>query len=137
MESGHHIEGGTIKSRIELESVENKDIIKEILIDALPPLTTVVNIEGDRIIEGLVVVERQANDYDENSFGPFVISPNILDGGILSNHFNNILDNMIQPFINQSNEVINRDIKDLVTKVRVEKLIEIEVKERERHGIKY
>lgn len=58
MKSGHHIEERTIGIRIDLELVENKDTIKEILTDVSSPLTIGVKIEGDRNVEGFIIVER-------------------------------------------------------------------------------
>lgn len=44
-----------------------------------------VNIEGYSTIGGFIVVEKDMNEYDDNSFRPFVSSPKTLKGGIFSN----------------------------------------------------
>lgn len=89
MESGKHTKEGMIKDRINLELVENKDTIKYILIDQLPSLTILVNIEGDGTIEGFVVVEKHIEKYDNNSFEPFLTSLKTLKEALISNQFDN------------------------------------------------
>lgn len=79
--------------------MENQDTIEEMLIDELPPLDTMVNIEGDITIGGLLVVDKDTYEYDDNSFKPFVSSLETLKGVIFSNQFDTILDNMIQPIL--------------------------------------
>jgi len=44
-----------------------------------------VNTEGDRTIEGFIVLEKHTYEYDNNLFGPFVSSPKTLKGELFSN----------------------------------------------------
>lgn len=67
----------------------------------------------------------------ENSFGSFVSSSKTRKGVPLSNQYDNILNNMIQPLIEQPNEIIYGDIKDLVIKARIKEAIEIEIENQE------
>lgn len=94
----------------------------------IPLLTIVVNTKGDNTIEGFIVVEKHTDEYDENLFGSFVSLPKNLEGELLLNQFDNILDNMIQPLINHLNEIIDKDIEYLVLKYRIEKPIEPKLK---------
>ena len=68
---------------------------------------------------------KDKNRNDETSFGPFVSSSKTPTGALILNQFDSILDNIIQPLINQSKEITYRDIEDLVTNAKIEKLEEI------------
>lgn len=116
----------TTKDRINPKSMENQDTIEEILTENLPPLEIAMNSEGDSTIEGFLVVEKHIDEYDDNSFGPFVSLPKTLKGKILPNQFDTIIDNMIQPLVNQSHDIIDKDVENLVTIAKIQ-LVEIDI----------
>lgn len=116
------------KDRIDPKSMETKDTIDEIPIEKLPLLETTMNIEGDSIVKGFMVVEKHTDKYDENSFGSFLRLPKTSKVALLSNRLDNILDNMIQPLIDQPHEITDRDVETLVTITRIEEPREIDAR---------
>lgn len=96
-------------NKLGLGSMGNLYTIDKTPIDNLPLLATMVNFEGDSIVEGFIVVENVLGEYNFDSFKTFMSSPKTLKGVMFSNWFYTILDNMIEPLVDQSHNIIDKD----------------------------
>lgn len=95
--------------------MENLDTPKEMPIDNLPPLEAVVNFDEDSTIGVFVVVKKNVYEYDDDSFRSFVGSLRTLKGAIFVNQFDIRVSNMIQPLVDQSCNITDKDVENLVT----------------------
>lgn len=105
--------------------MENQETIEEIPTKNLLPLEIMVNIKGDCTIGGFIVVEKDKDEYNDSSFISFVSSPETLKGVLFSNWLDIILDNMIQPLVYQSYDIVDKYIENLVTISRIKEPIKL------------